>query len=187
MFHLSFGLSVCTCRPSPKRRVSRGTTDNCQERISSHLWAYEKDWRTMWHTITILLPYSIIPSNQANGKYPPSLTMMMICLVHLLGISNIPTTIIQYSGWGAHPGSSAVPTGHYFLSLVTIILSRYWILHARTSKIFCYYKANFVPDGFGKCLKYSHTTHENKFYCRDHRHLNLSKLYIDFIVFFKEY
>ena len=31
------GLSVYAFQPSPKRRVSRGTIDNCQQRISSHL------------------------------------------------------------------------------------------------------------------------------------------------------
>ena len=58
---------------------------------------YGKDCRTTWQTmITILSPYSIILSNQENRKHPPLLTMMMIVLLHLLGISNIPTTIMRH-------------------------------------------------------------------------------------------
>ena len=43
----------------------------------------------------------------------------------------MPTTIMRHLGRGAHPGSSAVQTEHYFESLVTTILRRYWIRHIR--------------------------------------------------------
>ena len=122
---------------------------------------YEDSWRTMWIImITILLTHPIVSSiNQENGKHPPSLTMMKIFLVHLLQISNMPTTIMWHLGQGIHPSSSAAPTEHYFVSLVTMILRRYWTRHAWISKICCYCKANIFPDDFGRCLRYSHTTH----------------------------
>ena len=115
---------------------------------------------------------SISSTNQENVKHPQSLITMTTLPTNLLGTSNMPTTIIQHLGQGVYPGSPAAPTEHYFVSLITIILRRYWICHTRTSKICCYYKTNFVPNAFGRCLKYSHTTHMNKFYYRDQIHLN---------------
>ena len=125
--------------------------------------------------ITILLtPFqSVSSTNQENVKHPPSRSIMITLLTHLLGTSNMPTTIMQHLGQGIHPGSSAAPTEHCFVSLVTTISRRYWIYHARTSKIFCYCKANFFPNSFCRCLKYSHTTYVNKLYHRDQRHFNL--------------
>ena len=53
--------------------------------------------------------------------------MIMVVLVaskpNIPGTSNIPTTIMQHLDRGVHPGSSAIPTEHYFLSLVTTIPS----------------------------------------------------------------
>ena len=111
----------------------------------------------------------------------------MIFLLHLLGLSNMPTIVMCHLGRGAHPGSSAVLTQHCFESLVTMILRRYLIRLSSTLKIFCYCKVSFVPDGCDSCLKYSHTTHESKLYYRDKRHLNLYLLYFDFIFFSNQY
>ena len=73
--------------------------------------------------------------------------MIMVVLVvskpNLPGTGNIPTIIMQHVDRGVNPGSSVVLTEHNFLSLVITILRRYWICHARTSKICYYCNTNF--------------------------------------------
>ena len=96
------------------------------------------------------------------------ITIMIVLVaakLNLLGTSNMPTTIMRHLVRGFHPGSSAVPTEHYFLSSVTAIPRRYWIHHAWISKIFCSRKANVVPDAFSdvysihtRCTRTSSTT-----------------------------
>ena len=60
--YLSFGLYVCTCLSSPMRRVSRGTTDNCQQRISFYLCQ-----PSLFRTITKQDPHN--KNNRYNGEF----------------------------------------------------------------------------------------------------------------------
>mmetsp|Transcript_39247 Transcript_39247/g.43891 ORF Transcript_39247/g.43891 Transcript_39247/m.43891 type:complete len:220 (+) Transcript_39247:372-1031(+) len=126
---------------------------------------FEKDSTPTRKIMTTTLSlYLIILSNQVNRKH-------------------LPRHVVR----GVHPSSSAARTEYYFVSLVLMILRRYWTRHALILKIFCFRKANFVQDAFFRCLHYSHRTHENKLYYRDRGHLNLSRLYIDCIVALAEY
>ena len=54
--------------------------------------------KTTWRAPTVIfLTHPIVSStNQENGKYSPSLTMVMTPPLHLLGISNMPTTIMWH-------------------------------------------------------------------------------------------